>query len=362
LLIFLNSILKSLSCSFSLSYWYNFGSLLGITLAIQIVSGLLLLLDYSSIDGYASIIFILFESKFGWFLKLFHSNNASFIFICIYFHLFKNVRVYGYRLVKTWYSGLFMIVLIMGAGFRGYCLVSSQMSFWAAIVIRPLIRVIPFCGEIIIYFVWGGYIINWITIQLLFLVHFILPFLVILVLIFHLSFLHESGRSRGILSFFNVEKIPFFCYFWLKDSLNLVLYLIFLVLMLTYPYVLGEVELFEEANTMNSPVHIVPEFYFCAQYAILRSVPSKGVGVLIIILRIGVLFIYPLSISYISVSRVVSSSWLVFFFLYVYLSYLGISPISQPFIILSIISTLVYFSYHLLSMLLNCLVTYFYFV
>lgn len=360
MIIFLKSILKSLSCSETLSYWYNFGSLLGIVLFIQILSGLLLTLDYSSLDGFSRIIFILYDIKFGWFLKLFHRNNASFVFVVLYLHLFKNIRVFGYRLRNVWYSGLLMIVLIMGAGFRGYCLVARQIRFWAAIVITSLISVIPFRGESIIYFVWGGYMINWTTIQLLFLVHFILPFLVIFIIIFHLSFLHETGSVSSFSSFSNLNKIRFFYFYWLKDSLNLLIYFVVVFFMLIIPYSLGEVELFEEANTINSPVHIVPEFYFCCQYAILRSVPRKGVGVIIMILSIGIFFVYPVRIRYITVSGLIRTSWLFFFFIFSYLRYLGISPISQPFIYLSIIITVLFFFYHLFNIILNLMSSYFY--
>jgi len=173
-----------------------------------------------------------------------------------------------------------------------------------------------------------GYRIRWVTLQLLFLVHFVLPFIVMLIMICHLIILHKRERTRLIYSYYGVEKVTFYPYYWVKDIINLVIYIVFLVVMLLFPYALGEVELFEEANFLNSPVHIVPEWYFCARYAILRSVPSKSMGVLIIILKILVLFLYPLRVNYITPSsNEATPMWVRLFVLQAYLTYLGLSPI-----------------------------------
>jgi len=167
-------------------------------------------------------------------------------------------------------------------------------------VITRLIRVIPLNGEALIYFVWGGYRISWVTLQILILVHFVLPFIVMIVIVYHLASLHVTGRTRLIYSHSGVEKITFFPYFWVKDMINIILYIGFFVLVLLFPYSMGEVELFEESRILNSPAHIIPEWYFTLSYAILRSVPSKGIGVLIIIMRVIILFLYPLRISYVT--------------------------------------------------------------
>lgn len=351
----------SFPCSVSLSYWYNWGSFLGIALVLQVVSGLILLLNYNRLEAYDAIIFIIAEVNYGWLFKLFHSNNARVIFLALYIHLFKNMSIYRYRLHKVWYSGLVIIVLIIGAGFTGYVLVGRQIRYWAAIVITSLIRVLPVNGEILLYFVWGGYSINWTTLQLLFVVHFILPFVVLFVIILHLVFLHKTGRTRGIFSHSGIEKIPFYPYFIVKDMINIVWYSVFLVLILLYPYSLGEPELFEEANYLNSPMHITPEWYFLVQYAILRRVPSKGIGVVIIILSIIVLFLLPLSVSYVTPASNLRWGVIVgIFSLYLFLSYLGIRPISQPYITLAIIGVMAYFIFILTVMLINILASLFF--
>lgn len=359
MIVFIRSLVINLPCRRSLSYWYNLGSFLGISLVIQVVSGLFLLLNYNRLERYSRIIYIVIEVNYGWFFKIFHSNNARIIFLNLYLHLYKNIIIFSYRLHKTWNTGLLIIVLIIGAGFSGYVLVGSQISFWAAMVITSLIRVIPINGESLMYFVWGGFRINWITLQLLFVVHFILPFLVLIIMVFHLLFLHNRGRTSVLYVHRGVEKISFFPYFWIKDMVNIIWYLLFIIVLLLYPYSLGEVELFEEANYLNSPVHIVPEWYFLTSYAILRSVPSKRMGVLIMGIRILVLFLYPLSVSYVRVPTIyLSHVWFVYMIMQFYLSYLGFSPISQPYVLLSLLNTFLYFLYHLRIIFLNVIVRY----
>jgi len=347
----------SIHCSSSLNYWFNLGSILGIALVFQIISGLLLLLNYNSLERYERIIFITIEVNYGWLIKLFHRNNARFIFLCLYLHLFKALSFNRWRLTYVWYSGLIIIIIIIGAAFSGYVLVGSQISLWAAIVITRLISVFPLNGNNLMYFVWGGYRISWITLQTLLLVHFILPFLVLLTIIFHLNFLHKTGRTSLLYSHRIVEKITFFPFFWIKDIINILVFIIFLVIILLYPYSLGEVELFEEANFLSSPAHIVPEWYFTCQYAILRRVPSKGIGVLIMFARIAILFLYPTIRNYITpASNENTPIWVVMFVLQTYLSYLGFSPIRQPFVVLSLISMYFYFLYHLFNIIIILIV------
>lgn len=307
------NILFCLPCHSSLNYWFNLGSFLGITLVFQVISGLLLLLGYRPTENYDSIIYLTFEISYGWFIKLFHRNNASIIFFLLYLHLYKNLMIFRYRLGNTWNSGILIIILLIGAGFTGYVLVGSQISFWAAIVITSLLSVVPLNGEVLIYFVWGGFSVSWITLQLLFVVHFILPFIVLIVIIFHLISLHSRGSTSVYFSHRGINKIRFYPYYWVKDLINISIYLFFIFIILILPYSLGEVELFEETNTLSSPVHIVPEWYFCIQYAILRSVPSKSIGVVIILLSILVFFIYPSSIGYISpASNIRRTTWIFF--------------------------------------------------
>lgn len=319
------------------------------------------MLNYNTLERYEAIQFIIYEVNLGWLFKIVHSNNASVIFLLLYMHLYKNLSVFGYRLHNTWNRGILIILLIIGAAFSGYVLVGSQIRFWAAIVITRLLSVVPLNGEKLLYIVWRGYRIRWVTYQTLLVVHFILPFLVIFIILFHLNFLHASGRTSPYFSHTGLGKIRFYPYYWTKDLINIAIYLIFLFFMFLYPYVLGEVELFEEANSINSPVHIMPEWYFCAQYAILRRVPSKGFGVILMFLRIVVLFFYPLSISYITPPT--GLWWVAFFegvFIQIWLIFLGIAPIAQPYIFIAQIRVLIYFFVHFSLMALNILSTYYF--
>lgn len=347
--------LVSLACSSSLSYWFNWGSMLGMTLVVQIITGVFLMMNYNSLEPFDSIMFITYEVNYGWLFKLVHRNNASIIFVFLYLHLYKGIMMHRYRLGKVWLSGLTIMVLIMGAGFRGYVLVGSQMRLWAAMVITRLISVLPINGEGLIYFVWGGYSISWVTLQLLTLVHFILPFLAMGVMVYHLVSLHATGRTSLIYTHSGEEKVTFYPYFWVKDGINVVIYMGLIALALLYPYSLGEVELFEEASMLNSPAHIIPEWYFCMRYAILRRVPSKGAGVIIMILRVGVLFLYPLRSRYITPASNLGVVWVWMLRVQAFLTLLGFAPISQPFILLALLFTGVYFVLHLGVMVINLL-------
>lgn len=167
--------------------------------------------------------------------------------------------MFSYRLRGVWYTGLLINVFIMGAAFSGYVLVGSQMRFWAAIVITRLLGVIPKFGETILFGTWGGYSINWITYQTIFVLHFVLPFLVMGLMFVHLNLLHRTGRTNLVCSHRGFRKTRFFPFYWGKDIINMVGYMLAFFLILVFPYSLGEVELFEEANSLNSPIHILPE-------------------------------------------------------------------------------------------------------
>lgn len=328
---------------------------------LQVASGLFLVFNYTRSSAYDSIMYIIIEVNYGWAFKLFHSNNARVVFLALFLHLYKNVAMFSYRFVKVWNTGLIMMVLIIGAGFRGYVLVGSQIRFWAAIVITSLARVIPFVGEELLYFIWGGYRLSWLTLQLLFVVHFVLPFLVLGLMVLHLVFLHRRGRTRLMYSHSGVIKVRFYPFYWVKDIINVTVYLFLVALMLLYPYSIGEVELFEEANPLNRPVHIVPEWYFLPVYAILRRVPSKRVGVIIMALRILIWFAYPLFVGVVSPATRLTSRLLVYLVCeQVALRYLGMSPIAQPYVAVAIVVVTQYFLGHLLLIVGNRLVdTYF---
>lgn len=337
-----------LPTSSSLNYFWNLGSFLGISLVLQIFTGLFLYLNYNSSDCYDFIQYIMIEVEYGWILKIIHRNNARVIFFLLYIHLFKNFAVGGFRLIFVWFRGIFIIVFIIGAAFSGYALVGSQMRFWAVMVITSLLGVVPVFGEKLLYILWGGYILNWTTFQILGVVQFILPFLVIGLIVVHLISLHSTGRTDISGSHNGNIKITFFPFYWFKDFLNFLVYIVFLVLLIIYPYSLREPELFEEPNSLNSPLHIIPEWYFLPQYAILRSVPSKRFGVLMMIFRIVVFFFYSFMFSYRS-PQLINYNWIFreeMIFWFFWLGILGSAPIVQPYITITQFSVLAYFFIH----------------
>jgi ubiquinol-cytochrome c reductase cytochrome b subunit len=334
----------------------------GISTIGQVFSGARLLINYNRMNGYDFVQRIILDVYLGWILKTFHIGNARLAFFVLYGHTGKNLSMGAYRLGIVWNIGVLIIFLYYGISFRGYGLLQSQISYWAVIVITRLVSVIPVWGLILLNGAWSGYRISWVTYQRLFAVHVTLPFVVCFIIVMHLNKLHSVGSTNLFFSHSGYRKVRFFPYYWVKDSINIVAYWFAFFLILAFPYALGEVELYEEANSLVSPIHILPEWYFLAQYAILRRVPSKGVGVMLILIRIAIYFFYPYTVGYVfplsGISRGVY--WWEWLFGQAWLRYLGIAPISQPYILAAQISVLIYFLAHLIHMGLNLIVTHFF--
>jgi ubiquinol-cytochrome c reductase cytochrome b subunit len=180
---------------------------------MQLLSGLLLLLNYNALERYEAIQFIVYEVNYGWLLKIFHGNNAGFIFLVAYGHISKNLSVFGYRFRGVWLRGVVILVLLIGAAFTGYALVGRQMSYWAVIVITGLAGVVPYLGETLLHGIWGGYSLSWVTFQTLIVVHFVLPFMVLGIIIVHLSILHVSGRTNLNFTHSGCHKVRFYPYY-----------------------------------------------------------------------------------------------------------------------------------------------------
>lgn len=243
-----------------------------------------------------------------------------------------------------------MMLLIIGAAFTGYALVGSQMRFWAVMVITRLLGVVPFVGEKLLFFFWGGYMLNWTTFQVLSVIQFVLPFMVVFIIVLQLLSLHLRGRTDLIGVQFDMEKVGFYPYFWCKDIVNLFIYFLIVFFMLVSPYSLGEPELFEESNPISSPLHIIPEWYFLPQYAILRCVPSKGLGVILILISVVTFLFYPFTYKFYSytvarLSLVYRELLLVWFF---WLGVIGSTPIAQPYMLTTQLIVFIYFMLQLL--------------
>lgn len=295
-----NDFLIKYPVPFNLNYFYNFGVMSGIFLAIQIITGIFLTMHYTPHIEYAfySIDHIMRDVSNGWFIRYMHSNGAAMFFVVVYMHMIRGLYYGSYRYPRTfvWNIGITIYILMMGTAFLGYVLPWGQMSFWAATVITNFLSVIPYFGIEIVQWVWGGFSINNATLNRFFCLHYLLPFLILALVILHIIVLHNSGSSNP-LSFISkrIDKISFYPYFYVKDLFSIVLFFaIYFVFIFFYPDALGHSDNYIPANPLSTPSHIVPEWYFLPYYAILRSIPNKTQGILVMFISIFTLFFYPL--------------------------------------------------------------------
>nr|APF47558.1 cytochrome b [Hygroplitis sinica] len=352
----LNELIINLPTPVNISILWNFGSLLGLCLIIQIITGLFLSMHYASNINYSfySIIHIMKDVNYGWLIRLMHMNGASFFFICIYLHVGRGLYYGSYKLLKVWIIGVLILLMLMMTAFMGYVLPWGQMSFWGATVITNLLSALPYLGSMLVEWLWGGFSVDNSTLNRFYTFHFLLPFILMMLVIIHLMFLHEVGSSNPLGLNSNYYKIIFHNYYTLKDMIGFkILFFMLMILLIQDPYKLGDPENFIEANPMVTPVHIQPEWYFLFAYTILRSIPNKLSGVMASMLTILILMILPFfnlnnfqSIQFYPLNQLFF--WL--FFINVYLlTWLGSQPVEYPFIFLSQIFTVMYFLFYFLN-------------
>nr|QIJ93959.1 cytochrome b [Eremias arguta] len=350
-------ILKIVNSSFidlptppNISAWWNFGSLLGLCLIIQILTGLFLAMHYTAdvTSAFSSVAHIHRDVQHGWLIRNLHANGASLFFICIYLHIGRGLYYGSYIFTETWNIGVVLLLLVMTTAFMGYVLPWGQMSFWGATVITNLLSAIPYVGNTLVEWVWGGFAIDNATLTRFFTLHFLLPFIIMAVSMVHLLFLHETGSNNPTGLDSNSDKIPFHPYYSYKDALGaLIMILCLLYLALFSPNLLGDPENFSPANPLVTPPHIKPEWYFLFAYAILRSIPNKLGGVLALLFSILILFILPLThmskqraMSFRPISQVLF--WLLIADILI-LTWVGGQPVEHPFIILGQLASALYF-------------------
>nr|QIJ93861.1 cytochrome b [Eremias arguta]QIJ93865.1 cytochrome b [Eremias arguta]QIJ93869.1 cytochrome b [Eremias arguta]QIJ93973.1 cytochrome b [Eremias arguta]QIJ93976.1 cytochrome b [Eremias arguta] len=350
-------ILKIVNSSFidlptppNISAWWNFGSLLGLCLIIQILTGLFLAMHYTAdvTSAFSSVAHIHRDVQHGWLIRNLHANGASLFFICIYLHIGRGLYYGSYIFTETWNIGVVLLLLVMATAFMGYVLPWGQMSFWGATVITNLLSAIPYVGSTLVEWVWGGFAIDNATLTRFFTLHFLLPFIIMAVSVVHLLFLHETGSNNPTGLDSNSDKIPFHPYYSYKDALGaLIMILCLLYLALFSPNLLGDPENFSPANPLVTPPHIKPEWYFLFAYAILRSIPNKLGGVLALLFSILILFILPLThmskqraMSFRPISQVLF--WLLIADILI-LTWIGGQPVEHPFIILGQLASALYF-------------------
>nr|YP_002727966.1 cytochrome b [Myosotella myosotis]ACE62837.1 cytochrome b [Myosotella myosotis] len=338
------------------SIWWNGGSILGMLLGLQILTGLLLSMHYVSDVGtaFSSVIHIIRDVPGGWAIRSLHANGASLFFAAIYLHIGRGLYYQSYVTQPvTWLVGSTIFLLSMATAFLGYVLPWGQMSFWGATVITNLISAIPYFGQSTVEWVWGGYSVGQPTLTRFFSLHFLLPFAIASASAIHVIALHERGSTSPLGSTDRINKIPFHPYYTWKDIVGFVAVCLILSIMVFYhPNTLMDPENWNTANPLVTPVHIQPEWYFLFAYAILRSIPSKLGGVLALALSVGVLYLLPAlapkentPTAFCPPFQFVYWIFTVNFFL---LTWLGGCPIEVPFDTLSVYCTFTYFTLILL--------------
>nr|BAN08321.1 cytochrome b [Hynobius lichenatus]BAN08322.1 cytochrome b [Hynobius lichenatus] len=341
----------------NLSSLWNFGSLLGICLIAQIITGLFLAMHYTAdtSSAFSSVAHICRDVNYGWLVRYTHANGASFFFICIYIHIGRGLYYGSYMYKETWNIGVILLFLVMATAFVGYVLPWGQMSFWGATVITNLLSAIPYTGDSLVQWIWGGFSVDKATLTRFFAFHFLFPFLIAGASIIHLLFLHETGSNNPTGIYSNMDKVPFHPYFSYKDAVGfLIMLTALLILSLLSPNLLGDPDNFTPANPLVTPPHIQPEWYFLFAYAILRSIPNKLGGVLALLASIVILMLIPMIHTSKQRSLTFRPMTQILFWLTVsntlILTWIGGQPVEQPFIEIGQAASTLYFSLFLIIM------------
>nr|UPX88315.1 cytochrome b [Dilophus febrilis] len=360
LLKIMNNSLVDLPSPSNISSWWNFGSLLGMCLMIQIITGLFLTMHYTADVNLAfnSVNHICRDVNYGWLIRCLHANGASFFFICIYLHIGRGMYYGSYNFVPTWLVGVILLFLVMMTAFMGYVLPWGQMSFWGATVITNLLSAIPYLGNTLVQWIWGGFAIDNATLMRFYSIHFLLPFIIAAMTMIHLLFLHQTGSNNPLGLNSNIDKIPFHPYFSYKDIVGFMITLLcLLMLTLINPYMLSDPDNFIPANPLVTPIHIQPEWYFLFAYAILRSIPNKLGGVIALVLSIAILFILPFyklmkfqNTSFYPINQMLFWNMTIIVIL---LTWIGARPVEPPYVFTGQILTVLYFSYYLINPLIT---------
>nr|YP_009442857.1 cytochrome b [Limenitis sinensium]ATP01332.1 cytochrome b [Limenitis sinensium] len=356
----INSSLIDLPTPSNISSWWNFGSLLALCLMIQILTGLFLTMYYTAnIDlAFFSVNYICRNVNYGWLIRTLHANGASFFFICIYFHISRGIYYESFNLKFTWMIGVIILFMLMATAFMGYVLPWGQMSFWGATVITNLLSAIPYLGTTLVNWIWGGFAVDNATLTRFYTFHFLFPFIILMLTMIHLLFLHKTGSNNPLGINSNLDKIPFHPFFMFKDLIGFIILISILTfLSLINPYLLGDPDNFIPANPLVTPIHIQPEWYFLFAYAILRSIPNKLGGVIALMMSILILIILPFTFNKkIQGMQFYPLNQILFWFLIttiILLTWIGARSVEDPYIIVGQIMTLIYFSYFIINPILN---------
>jgi ubiquinol-cytochrome c reductase cytochrome b subunit len=356
ILSFVDSHIINYPTPINLNYMWSFGSLAGLSLVVQILTGIFLAMHYTPhIDlAFNSVEHIMRDVNNGWMIRYLHSNGASMFFIVTYFHIFRGLYFgsYMYPRETLWCSGVIIFLIMMATAFMGYVLPWGQMSFWGATVITNLFSAVPFLGGSIVEWLWGGFSVDNATLNRFFSLHYLCPFLIVGLVLVHLSLLHTTGSNNPLGINTNVDFVVFYPYFYVKDLFAFLIYIFFFCFFVFFfPNVLGHSDNYIPANPLVTPPHIVPEWYFLPFYAILRSIPDKLGGVVAMISSILILLLIPI----INLSTIRSSKFRpIYSFFYwfivsdfILLGWIGQKPVETPYIEIGMFATFYYFLFFL---------------
>nr|ALO76659.1 cytochrome b [Ceratocanthus sp. CER01] len=356
----INNSLIDLPSPSNISAWWNFGSLLGMCLMIQIITGIFLAMHYTADVEIAfnSVVHICRDVNNGWILRTLHANGASIFFICLYSHIGRGIYYSSFTLHLTWMVGVIILFITMATAFLGYVLPWGQMSFWGATVITNLLSAIPYLGSSIVQWLWGGFAVDNATLTRFFALHFLLPFILAALVMIHLLFLHQTGSNNPLGTNSNIDKIPFHPYFSFKDLVGFMSATMALsLLILINPYLLGDPDNFVPANPLVTPIHIQPEWYFLFAYAILRSIPNKLGGVIALVMSIAILIILPFTNNknmnnsqFYPINKILF--WM-FVTIIILLTWIGARPVEDPYILIGQILTIMYFLYFFINPMIS---------
>nr|YP_009255787.1 cytochrome b [Placobdella lamothei]CVK87350.1 apocytochrome b [Placobdella lamothei] len=356
----MNNALIDLPAPNNISIWWNYGSLLGLALTIQTITGIFLSMHYvPNIEmAFSSVAHISRDVEYGWLIRYLHANGASMFFLFLYLHIGRGIYYSSFLMSETWNIGVTLYILTMATAFMGYVLPWGQMSFWGATVITNLLSTIPYMGKMLVEWIWGGFAVDNATLNRFFSFHFLLPFTMMALVVLHLLFLHQTGSNNPLGINSDSDRIPFHPYYSIKDCVGFSVAITILLAMVMFaPNLFSDPENFIKASSSVTPAHIKPEWYFLWIYAILRSVPNKLGGVIAAFSGILIMYLMPYtnmmnkrSLYFYPVNKVIF--W-VFVSSFILLTWIGGRPVEEPFIIIGQLATISYFSFFLVHPLIS---------
>lgn len=352
----INGSLIDLPAPINISIWWNYGSLLGLCLAIQTATGVFLAIHYASnVDiAFSSVVHIIREVNYGWLIRRAHANGASIFFLFLYLHIGRGIYYGSYTIIETWNIGVILFIATIATAFIGYVLPWGQIRFWGATVITNIFSAIPYVGKILVEWIWGGFAVENATLNRFFALHFTLPFVLIALVVIHIIFLHQTGSNNPLGINCDSDRVPFHKYFSIKDALGYAIVLtLFLTILIFSPNLFADPENYLIANPLVTPIHIQPEWYFLWVYAILRSIPNKLGGVVALALALLVIFILPLTKKINKLrTRFYPIRQIIFWVLvrtWLILTWIGRRPVESPYVIIGQLATTIYFLYFIIN-------------